>query len=227
MWKQLKKIWPKFNSQSTARKTHKGDIISNPTALKSLLAKEYKERLRMRPMKIEMKPIMKMKKKIFAMKMKLASRKKLPDWSISDLDKALAKLKTNKSRDFEGYSNEIFKNNIIGTNLKMSLLVMFNKMKEKNLIPKLFNCANITTVPKKGSRLILSNERGIFRVSVIRSILMNMIYESNYLEIDKQMSDCQMGGRRKKNCKNNIFILNGIIHDVMASKNLKPVVLQF
>ena len=171
------------------------------------MAKEYKERLRMRPMKIEMKPIMKMKKKIFAMKMKLASRKKLPDWSISDLDKALAKLKTNKSRDFEGYSNEIFKNNIIGTNLKMSLLVMFNKMKEKNLIPKLFNCANITTVPKKGSRLILSNERGIFRVSVIRSILMNMIYESNYQEIDKQMSDCQMGGRRKKNCKNNIVKL--------------------
>ena len=185
MWKQLKKIWPKFNSQSTAKKNHKGDIISNPTALKSLLAKEYKERLRMRPMKTEMKPIFKMKKNMFAMKMKLASQKKLPDWSIKDLDKALVKLKTNKSRDFEGYSNEIFKNNIIGTNLKMSLLIMFNKLKETNQIPKIFNCANITTVPKKGSRLILSNERGIFRVSVIRSILMNMIYESNYQEIDK------------------------------------------
>ena len=48
-------------------------------------------------MKTEMKPIFNMKKNIFAMKMKLASQKKLPDWSIKDLDKALVKLKTNKS----------------------------------------------------------------------------------------------------------------------------------
>ena len=32
MWKLLKRIWPKFNSQSTAKKNHKGDIISNPNA---------------------------------------------------------------------------------------------------------------------------------------------------------------------------------------------------
>ena len=159
--------------------------------------------------------------------MQLASLKKSPEWSLNDLDKALAKLKMNKSRDFEGYTNEIFKDNIIGSNLKMSLLIMFNKLKEANHIPKFFNCANITTVPKKGSRLILSNERGIFRVSIIRSILMNMIYESNYSVIDKQMSDCQMGGRRQKSSKNNIFILNGIIHDVMSSKSQRPVVLQF
>ena len=49
--------------------------------------------------------------------------------------------------------------------------------------------ANITTVPKKGSRLLLTNERGIFRVSVIRSILMRLIYDSKYPEIDSKMSD--------------------------------------
>ena len=89
------------------------------------------------------------------------------------------------------------------------------------------NCANITTVPKKGSQIELRNERGIFRVSVIRSILMNLIYESKYPDIDNNMSECQMGGRRKKSCKNNIFLLNGIIHEAMKSKQMKPVVLQF
>ena len=227
MWKLIKRVWPKFNSHSTAKKNHKGEVISNPNDLKSLLAKEYKERLRMRPVKTEMKPLMKMKSKIFQMKMKLASINKSPEWSLKDLDKALAKLKNNKSRDFEGYSNDIFKENVIGTDLKTSLLVMFNKLKKANMIPKFFNCANITTVPKKGSRLILNNERGIFRVSVIRSILMNMIYESNYSYIDKKLSDCQMGGRRQKSCKNDIFIINGIIHDLMTSKKKKPVVLQF
>ena len=40
-------------------------------------------------------------------------------------------------------------------------------------------------------------------------------------------ADCQMGGRKQKGCQNNIFILNGIIHDVQKSKKMKPVVLQF
>ena len=40
------------------------------------------------------------------------------------------------------------------------------------------------------------------------------------------MSDCQMGGRKKKGCRNNILILNGIIHEVVANKKADPVVLQ-
>ena len=35
-----------------------------------------------------------------------------------------------------------------------------------------------------------------------------------------------MGARKGKNCKTNIFIINGIIHDVCKSKRKKPVVLQ-
>ena len=226
MWKILNRIWPKFNSQATAKRNHLGDIISNPKALKTLLVKEYKERLRSRPAKTELKHLMILKKKISNMKLKLASFNKTPDWNIKDLDKALAKLKNNKSRDFEGLSNEIFKENIIGNDLKESLLIIFNNLKKNNQIPKFFNYANITTVPKKGSRLILSNERGIFRVSIIRSILMNLIYDRHYPEVDKNISECQMGGRRLKSSKNNIFIINGIIHDVMASRK-PPVVLQY
>ena len=35
-----------------------------------------------------------------------------------------------------------------------------------------------------------------------------------------------MGARKRKGCKNNIFIINGIIHEVMKSIKMKPVVLQ-
>ena len=56
---------------------------------------------------------------------------------------------------------------------------------------------------------------------------MNLIYESKYPDIDNNMSECQMGGRRKKSCKNNIFILNGIIHEAIKSKQMNPIVLQF
>jgi hypothetical protein len=55
---------------------------------------------------------------------------------------------------------------------------------------------------------------------------MKMIYNSKYPEIDINISHSQMGGRKGKGCRNNIFIINGIIHDVMKSKKKKPVLLQ-
>ena len=148
-------------------------------------------------------------------------------WSESDLELALRDLKRNKSRDFQGYANEIFKNEIIGSDLKKSLLIMFNNLKRESLIPKFMNYANVTTVPKFGSRLEPSNERGIFRVEIVRSILMRLIYNSNYHKIDSNMSDCQMGGRRGKGCRTNIWILNGIIYENIRKKNVKPISLQF
>ena len=227
MWKVLKKLWPQKNSIPMAKRNHLGKIISKPREIKSLMAKEYKERLRKRPTRPDMNNLMRKRKIIFENILKVAKSRKSPKWTMEDLNLAISKLKSNKARDFEGYSNELFKNNIIGSDIKKSLLLMFNKIKENSFIPYFMNCANITTVPKKGNQIELQNERGIFRVSVLRSILMNLIYERKYPEVDKRISECQMGGRKQKGCKNNIFILNGIIHENMKSKKMKPITLQF
>ena len=152
------------------------------------------------------------------MKLKNAESKTTLPWKMSQLESALSHLKNNKSRDPEGYINEIFKSELAGRNLKESLLLLCNKLKQGKLISNFMKVANITTVPKKGSRLLLTNERGIFRVSVIRSILMKLIY-------DAKMFDSQMGGRKGKGCRNNIFILNGIIHEQRNRKN-EPILFQ-
>jgi hypothetical protein len=55
---------------------------------------------------------------------------------------------------------------------------------------------------------------------------MRMIYNDKYPVIDQNMSDCQMGGRKRKGCRNNLFIVNGIIHDIMSSKKKGAVTLQ-
>ena len=55
---------------------------------------------------------------------------------------------------------------------------------------------------------------------------MRLVYNQKYEEIDKNMSDSQIGGRKKKGCRNNILIINGIIYDVLASKKNEPVVMQ-
>ena len=227
MWRILKRIWPKVGSSlPVAKKNHKGKIVTGPKDLKNLLAREYKDRLRSRPVRPDLVSLKKRRRKIFRMKMKLAQKRTSPDWTMADLDLALSNLKNNKSRDHEGYANELFKHPIIGNDLKKSLLLMMNQLKRKKLIHKVMNFANVTTVPKKGSRLLLKNERGIFRVALLRCILMRLLYNTKYPQIDKNMSDCQMGGRKRKGCKNNIFIINGIIHEVLKSKKQKPIQLQ-
>ena len=40
------------------------------------------------------------------------------------------------------------------------------------------------------------------------------------------MTDCQMGGRKQKGCRNNIFIINGIIHDALSPNRKSALVLQ-
>ena len=227
MWKLMKTLWPKTNSiLPTAKRNHHGKVVSSPKEIKDVLSKEYKDRLRLRPIRPDLKSMKARKRNIFKMKLKLACSRKSSMWTMKDLEKALADLKNNKSRDFEGFINEIFKANVIGDNLKKSLLIMLNQLKLNQMIPIYFNFANITTVPKKGSRIEPRNERGLFRVPIVRAILMRLTYNSKYPKIDRNMSDCQMGGRKNKGCKNNIFVINGIIHETLKTKKNKAIVLQ-
>ena len=227
MWKLLKNICPKVKRiLPSALRNHQGKIVSSKNDIKNLLAKEFKNRLRPRPYRQDLLTTKLRRKKLFALKLKMAEMNKSKPWTKEDLEKALNDLKRNKSRDGDGLVNEIFKNEIIGTNLKDSLLILCNSLKKENMISKFMNHANITTVPKKGSKLELKNQRGIFRVSVIRSILMRLIYNAKYKEIDQNISDGQMGARKGKGCKSNIWIINGIIHETLNSKKNKPIVLQ-
>ena len=65
MWKTNKKLWPIWgNNFPTAKKNHKGKLISNPGAIKLLLAREYKDRLRRRPVRFDFSDMRKIRKEI-------------------------------------------------------------------------------------------------------------------------------------------------------------------
>ena len=55
---------------------------------------------------------------------------------------------------------------------------------------------------------------------------MKMIYRDIYETIDKSMSDSQIGGRKGKNIRNHIWVLNSIITDTLKNKNKKPIDVQ-
>ena len=45
VWKRLKKLWPKHNTNPKAKRNHIGTIISTPREIKELMKKEYKQTL--------------------------------------------------------------------------------------------------------------------------------------------------------------------------------------
>ena len=61
---------------------------------------------------------------------------------------ALEALKAGKARDPNGWVYELFKDGVIGENLKLSLLHMLNKIKESTKIPEFVRLANISTIYK-------------------------------------------------------------------------------
>ena len=79
--------------------------------------------------------------------------------------------------------------------------------------------ANIVSIYKgKGEKLDLTNDRGIFLVNIFRSIIMKMVYQDKYDVVDKNMSDSNVGARKKKNIRNHLFVINGVINDVLVNK---------
>ena len=71
IWKLMKTLWPKHgNILPVAKKNHLGKIISGPNEIKILLAKEYRDRLRNRPLRPDFEHLKALKSKIFEMKLK-------------------------------------------------------------------------------------------------------------------------------------------------------------
>ena len=105
-----------------------------------------------RPIKAHLTEHQKDREELSKKRMKLASQNTTKPWSIEDLDIVLKGLKTNKSRDPLGYLNELFKPGVIGDDLKLGLLKLMNRIKEKQEFPKCFEICNISSIFKqKGS----------------------------------------------------------------------------
>ena len=139
---------------------------------------------------------------------------------MSDLEKVLKSLKNNKARDSHGHTYELFK--FGGRHLKLSLLRMLNLTKSLQIYPDIFQPSNISSIYKlKGRKDDLTNDRGIFNVVKLRSILDRLSYNDKYEIIDKSMSCSNIGARKGRNIRDHLFIINGILNDVNKSKKRK------
>ena len=60
----------------------------------------------------------------------------------------------------------------------------------------------------------------------IRSILDKMIYNDIYTTVDSNMSSSNIGARKKRNIRDHLFVVNGIINDVTHSRENKDIDIQ-
>ena len=152
-------------------------------------------------------------------RIKLCKLNKTISWLPKDLMTVLKALKNNKCRDPHGIINEIFKPGVIGSSLESSLLTLLNRVKDELFIPEFMQVVNIVSIYKgRGEKSSLQNDRGIFIVNLVRSIMMKLVYQDKYSVVDENMSDSQIGARKKKNIRNHIFVLNGIINEALNTK---------
>ena len=52
---------------------------------------------------------------------------------------------------------------------------------------------------------------------------MKLIYNDKYDIVDEILSDSNVGARKGKSIRNHVFMINGIIHDVLNNKVTKPI----
>ena len=214
-WALKKKLCPKNVIEApAAKKNEHGELITDKKDLENLYHETYKKRLKPNPNVEGFEELYETKEYLYKLQLKLARAEVSDSWSMEDLEKALKKCKNGKARDEYGFVYEIFKYG--GSALKVSLLQMFNLSKKTQTYPLIFSPANISSFwKKKGDRSDLENDRGVFNVSKIRSIMDKMIYNDIYDTVDANMSSSNIGARKHRSINDHLFVINGIVNDVL------------
>ena len=76
---------------------------------------------------------------------------------------------------------------------------------------------------KKGYKLNIDSYRGILIVNIFKSLLMKLLYQDKSEIIESNISAFQIGGRKGKNVRDHLFVVNGIIQDTLSSVKQTPI----
>ena len=218
-WSLKNKLAPKnIIDPPAAKKNADGELVTGRDELKNLYLETYKARLAPNEVPDDLVELKRLKEYLFTLNKRIAKTEKTIDWTLVQLEKVLKSLKNGKARDAHGHIYELYKYS--GHDLKCSMLRMFNMMKKKQVYPTIFQPSNISSFyKKKGDKSDLNNDRGVFNVVKIRSILDKLIYNDIYDKVDSSMSFSNIGARRNRNIRDHLFVINGVLNDVQQNKN--------
>ena len=213
-----KRLCPKNTIDPPAAKKDKhGNLVTEKELLEELYIDTYVERLQPNIISEGLENLEKLKNYLFELRYEIAKSAPVTEWSDDDLEKVLKSLKNNKARDAHGHTFELFKYG--GSDLKMSILKMFNLIKIKQVYPDILTPSNITSIyKKKGEKSSLNSDRGVFNVVKLRSILDKLVYQDNYQIIDNNMSCSNIGARKNRNIRDHLFVVYADLNDAINRK---------
>ena len=219
LWKLKKKLNPKSRDPPTAMKDKEGNLVTSPNLIENIALEVFKDRLKNRPIRDGLNKMKEDKEELCYSRLKSAGRNKTPPWTMDQLETVLKYLKRNKSRDPYGYANDIFKDDVAGDDLKLAILKLCNRIKAEQHFPESLENADISSIYKnKGKRNEFNSYRGVFRVPIIRTILDRLIYNDEYDTIDESLSDSNVGARKGRNIRDNVFVLNAVMNSIINGK---------
>ena len=220
MWKLKSKLCPRPTEPPTAKLNKEGKLETDPQKLLKLYQDTYSERLSHKKMRPEYNNIFQLKNQLWKLRLEQCLESKTMKWTLKDLRTVLKSLKNNKCRDPLGMVNEIFKPGVIGEKMELAILSLMNSVKEEVLMPYPLALANISSIYKRrGSKNCLENDRGIFSLGVLRQICDKLLYVDLYPELEENMSNSNIGAMRKKNIRNHLFVVYGIVNSVLQGES--------
>ena len=144
---------------------HDGNIISSKKGIENIAVNTFKDRLKNRKIKEGLEEIKNDKEELCKKRIEKAKNVKTEPWTMKELGMVLKHLKKNKSKDPNGYVNELFSLEVAGEDLKIAILILMNRIKMEQKYPEILETCDITPIFKlKGSRNDFKNYRGVFKV---------------------------------------------------------------
>ena len=214
-WKIKTRMCKRNNDPPTAMMDADGKLLTSNCAIKARALEVYTQRLDGNKIEAQLEDYEKDVVKLCESRLKMCKLKRVNPWTMDDLNLAIKDLDKGKSRDALGYANELLKEEVAGTDLKLATLRFMNHTRKEQKFPHILQACNITSLYKnKGSRKDFMNYRGVFRVTIFRSILDRLMYNDLYATVDSHLTDGNVGARKARNIRDNIFVLGAVINSV-------------
>ena len=95
-----------------------------------------------------------------------------------------------------------------------------NRIKSELSYPAILELCNVTNLYKqKGDKSSFNSYRGIFRAPVLSNILDKLIHNDEYETIDENLTDGNVGSRKRRNVRDNLFVMNAIMSQAKNNKS--------
>ena len=214
LWKLKRKMCPRSQDAPSAMFDRKGNLLTSDQALQNRALEVFEERLRGNQIESHLKDLEQDVNTLCEIRVNITKSNKTEPWSMEELKDVLKHLENDKCRDPEGYANELFKEATAGSDLLLGVLKLMNMIKKKQEYPKCLEKYNVTALHKKKSKKDFENYRGVFRVPILRSILDRLTYNDSYYTIDSNLTDGNVGARKCRSVRDNIFVIGAVTNSV-------------